>query len=497
MARGPITRLSALLWQARQHKPFGSDLAPNSLFGEILDWMLAPLLILWPVSIVATNHVANNIANQPYDQALADSVVAIMQLVSVEGKRMKIVLPPSSQKLLHTDEVDTLYHQVIRFDGSLAHGDAEIPPPTPEEQVAVGQVLFRDALIAGEPVRVAYSALSEAKGERYAWVQVAETRHKRELLASRIISGVLLPQFAIIPLAVILVYVGLSRGIAPLNMLQARIRRRRPTDLSPIPVERIPEEVQPLVLAFNEMMARLELNLQAQQRFIADAAHQMRTPLTGLKMQAELALSEPDPARMRAALTLIGESTDRAARLINQLLALARAEASHEKAHRVEPVDLNALARSAAQEWVERALARRIDLGFESDEGAHGPLMIEGVPLLLRELLSNLIDNAVKYTPEGGRVTVRTRGTEFAVLEVEDNGIGIAPEEREFIFERFYRSLGTDVDGSGLGLPIVAEIAELHRALIEVESAPGGGSLFRVGFARRGGAVSPVDLRPE
>jgi two-component system sensor histidine kinase TctE len=494
MASGPITRLGELLRKTRQEKPFGNDAAPNSLFGEILDWMLAPLLILWPVSIAATNHVANNIANQPYDQALAENVLAISEMVNNDGKRLKVVLPASAQKLLHTDEIDTQYHQVRQFDGTVAYGDPDIPLPTPEQPIVVGQVLFRDVLIGGESVRVAYSGLREAKGERMGWVQVAETRHKREQLASRIISGVLLPQFAIIPLAVILVYIGLTRGIRPLSLLQARIRRRRPTDLSQIPIERTPEEVQPLVLAFNEMMARLELNLQAQQRFIADAAHQMRTPLTGLKMQAELALSEPDPARMREALALIGESTDRAAHLINQLLVLARAEASHEKVHRVEPVDLNSLARSVTQEWFERALARKIDLGFETD---HWPLMIEGVPLLLRELLSNLIDNAVKYTPDGGRVTVRTRGTEFAVLEVEDSGIGIAPEERERIFERFYRTLGTDVDGSGLGLPIVAEIAELHRALIVVTSADGGGSLFRVSFARRGGVVSPVDLRPE
>jgi hypothetical protein len=164
-------------------------------------------------------------------------------------------------------------------------------------------------------------------------------------LSSSIISGVLLPQFAIIPLAVILVYMGLMRGIAPLRLLQERIHRRRPSDLSPIPVTGVPDEVRPLVVAFNQMMGRLEENLQAQQRFIAQAAHQMRTPLTGLKTQTEIALSETDPAQMRLALQLIAESTDRASHMINQLLILARAEASHEKLHQVVPLDLNALAR--------------------------------------------------------------------------------------------------------------------------------------------------------
>jgi two-component system sensor histidine kinase TctE len=470
------------------------DEAPNSLFGEILDWMLAPLLLLWPVFIVATNHVANHIADQPYDQALAENAIVISQLVSYDGERIRIALPSPVKRALIGGEIDTTYYQVVQFDGTVVEGDVDIPPVEVVPPVTVGQMLFRDVLIGGNSVRVAYTAFAIDKNGRPAWVQVAETRQKRELLASRIISGVLLPQFAIIPLAVILVYVGLSRGIQPLSMLQSRIRRRRPTDLSPIPVERTPDELKPLVITLNEMMARLEVNLQAQQRFIADAAHQMRTPLTGLKMQTELALSEADPVRIRASLALIAKSTDHAAHLINQLLMLARAEASHEKVHQVEPVDLNALARSVTQEWVERALAKHLDFGFECD---HRPLMIEGVPLLLRELLSNLIDNALKYTPEGGRVTVRTRRTEFAVMEVEDNGVGIPPEERNRIFERFYRVLGTDTSGSGLGLPIVAEIAELHRALIEVNCVAEGGSRFCVTFPRRGGALSPLDLRSD
>jgi two-component system sensor histidine kinase TctE len=209
----------------------------------------------------------------------------------------------------------------------------------------------------------------------------------------------------------------------------------------------------------------------------------MRTPLTGLKTQTELALSETDPAQMRQALRLIAESTERASHMINQLLILARAEASHEKLHQVVPVDLDALAREVTTEWVMRALAKDIDLGYE-ESGAR--LAIDGVPLLLRELLTNLIDNAIKYTPRGGHVTVRVRARELAVIEVEDDGVGIAPDERDSVFERFYRVLGTGEEGSGLGLPIAAEIAELHRAKIDLaEGAEGRGCLFRVSFPRR------------
>jgi two-component system sensor histidine kinase TctE len=466
----------------RGPNPFLYSEYPNSLFGEILDWMLAPLLLLWPISIAATNHVASFIANQPYDQALADNVTAIIRLVTVEGGKVTVSLPASARTLLRADDVDTTYYQVVGPNSRLIHGDREIPWPLLPASIEARKVMFRDERIEAESVRIAYAFIPVRSGLPPVIVQVAETLKKREQLSSQIISGVLLPQFAIIPLAVILVYLGLTRGIGPLHRLRERIRRRRPTDLSPIPVHRVPDEVRPLVVAFNEMMGRLEENLQAQQRFIAQAAHQMRTPLTGLKTQTELALSETDPAQMRNALQLIAESTDRASHMINQLLILARAEASHEKVHRVVPLDLDELVRDVTGEWVVRAMAKRIDIGFEDSSAS---LLINGVPLLLRELLSNLVDNAIKYTPTDGHVTVRTHAGTQAVLEVEDDGIGIPAEERASIFERFYRVLGTDAEGSGLGLAIAAEIADLHQARIDLLTGGGGrGSLFRVTFPR-------------
>jgi len=466
----------------------------NSLFGEILDWMLAPLLLVWPISIAATHHIANDIANQPYDQALADRVSNIVSQLRITPEGVSVVLPTAAPRVpLTEDEGDRQFHQVIVAGGDLIAGDADMPLLPVGEPRVPGDVKLRDGLMAGERVRVAYQLLPAHWDARPLLIQVAETRGQREALASRIISGVLLPQFAIIPLAVILVYLGLSKGLAPLERLRDRIRARRPSDLSPIPIRGMPDEMRPVVVSFNEMMQRLEENLEAQQRFIADAAHQMRTPLTGLKMQAELALRETDPALMHAELERIAASTDRAAHLIHQLLSLARAEASHEKVHKAEQFDLDVLARAITRDWVERAMARGIDLGFE---GADSPLTVEGVPLLLREMLGNLLDNAIKYTPRGGHVTVRTRGGDFASLEVEDDGGGIPEAERERVFERFYRVLGSDADGSGLGLPIVQEIAELHSATVELGAGAGGrGSRVRVVFPRKGSDVMPYDLR--
>ena len=457
---------------------------PNSLFGEILDWMLAPLLFLWPISIIVTHNVADNIANQPYDLALADSVRALARLVTVEDGQVVVHFPAPPRALFRADQDDAVYYQVADAGGATITGDAVIPAAPVPASLIGEDVLLRDELIHGEEVRVAYRFLRPLpeQSEALVLVQVAETRNKRTDLASRVVTGVLLPQFAIIPLAVVLVWVGLSRGIAPLNRLQSLIRRRRPTDLSPVEPSTVPEEVRPLIIAYNDMMARLEENLQAQQRFIADAAHQMRTPLTGLTMQTDLAMHESDPEQLRESLTRIAESTDRAAHLINQLLSLARAEASFEKLYVVETVSLDAVVREVALELFPRAQAKQIDLGVESGEHE---LLVEGNPVLLREMVKNLVDNAVKYTPRGGSVTARTRFAGSPILEVEDTGPGIPDADRERVFERFYRVLGSGVDGSGLGLPIVREIAELHRATVTLDANPGGqGTLARVVFPR-------------
>lgn len=465
----------------------------NSLFGEILDWMLAPLLFLWPISIIVTHNVADNIANEPYDQAMAESVRTLARMVEFNGTQPEVRLPAPPRILFRADQEDTVYYQVADQKDRVISGDIEIPWTAPPVRLLPDEVHFRDEVIHGEEVRIAYLfARPEPDPTRPpVLVQIAETRNKRADLASQVVTGVLLPQFAIIPLAVVLVWVGLSRGISPLSRLQALIRRRRQTDLSPISTAGVPEELRPLIVAFNEMMSRLEENLQAQQRFIADAAHQMRTPLTGLRMQTELALDETDPELLHDSLTRIARSTERASHLINQLLTLARAESSSEKIYAVEQVDLEMLVREVALDLFPRAQARRIDLGVE-DTG--WPLLVDGNPVLLNEMIMNLVDNAIKYTPEGGSVTIRTQATDFAILEVEDTGIGIPEEDQERVFERFYRVLGSDADGSGLGLPIVREIADMHRASVTLKPNPAGsGSIAQVVFPRSYARRQPLD----
>ncbi|MFC0253808.1 sensor histidine kinase [Massilia consociata] len=478
----------------------------HSLFGEILDWMLAPLLLLWPMSIAITYLVAKSIANQPFDDALEDRVTVLSQQIRTVSGQPVVQLPGSARDILRADDVDSVYFQISGPDGGHLDGDRDLPRPRDadaagtDERARSGAVAFRNDSIHGTPVRVAYSYVNldpvpergpaaggaTATAPGLALVQVAETLDKRAHLANEIIKGVILPQFIILPVILALVWFALSRGLSPLAELQQRIRARPQDDLSPIDPRQVPEEISPLVGSFNDMLERLAQTVEMQKRFIADAAHQMKTPLAGMRMQSELALRQVDPDEIHRSLEQLAKSSESATRLVNQLLALARAENQPHAGLAFEEIDLAQLARATVQDWVQASFTHRIDLGFEPQDE---PLVIAGNALMLRELLSNLIDNALRYTPQGGSVTVRVRRDgEHALLEVEDTGPGIAPSERVHVFERFYRILGTNVQGSGLGLAIVREIAQQHGAEIDIFNNPRShaskypGSLFRLTF---------------
>lgn len=456
----------------------------RSLFGEILDWMLAPLLFVWPLSIAFTHYFANNVANFPYDQSLRELVGTLSRQVQLVDGKPVVSLHASTRAMLRADELDSVYFHVLTQDRKLLAGDQDLPIPALAGVAGVlpGEVYFRDMEYKGQDIRVAYSYIAEPQApvEQWVLVEVAETTEKRTQLANRIVASVILPQFIIIPLAVMLVWFGLSRGLRPLTRLRNTIEDRDPGDLSPIATRRVPEELEPLVEAFNEMLERMKRNVEAQQRFVADAAHQMRTPLTGLKTQAQFAVRETDPAALRHALRQIATGVDRAGRLVNQLLTLARTEGSEIAQQKHEPTDLAQLAREVVEDWVIIALEKRIDLGYEAEGGA----MISGNAFLLRELLKNLIDNAIRYTPAGGHVTCRILDDGSSILlEVEDDGIGITEEQAELVFERFYRVDDATTEGSGLGLAIVQEIASQHGARARLRPNPRGkGALAQVVF---------------
>ncbi|MBK6005743.1 sensor histidine kinase N-terminal domain-containing protein [Ramlibacter ginsenosidimutans] len=452
----------------------------RSLFGEILDWMLTPLLLLWPVSLALTWLVAQSIAGKPFDRALEYNVQALAQLVTVQAQRPSFNLPQPAREILRADEADQVYFQVLGSQGELLSGERDLPPPPDDERPAPGETRLRDAEMRGVDVRVAATWV-QVPGAAPVLVQVAETREKRSVLATEIIKGVMLPQLVILPLAVLLVWLALVRGIKPLSELEERIRARKPDDLSPLDDRVVPLEVAPLVSSVNDLLTRLKSSIATQKRFLADAAHQLKTPLAGLRMQADLAQREQvDAEQLKQSLKLIGRSSMRATHTVNQLLALARAENSS-KAMVRQPCDLAALAIEAVRDTVPRAMEKKIDLGYDGVQPRTPGVTLQGNPTLLKELIRNLLDNAVNYTPSSpdhpGVVTARVLADPAGhalLLEVEDTGPGIPEGERELVFQPFYRALGTNVDGSGLGLPIVLEIARQHHATIAIQDARPG-----------------------
>src|SRR5450830_1562076 len=290
----------------------------RSLFGEILDWMLAP------------------------------------QVSEVNGKTVAR-LPVSARDLLRADDIDNIYFQITSPRGEFVEGDRDMPlPPTDDDKLSIGTVMFRNDILHGNDVRIAYTQVdlrrtseqraASSKEPRLATVQVGETLEKRAQLANEIIKGVILPQFVILPVALALVWFALSRGLSPLSELQQRIRARRPDDLSPIDSGQVPEEISPLVRSLNDMLARLSQTIALQKRFIADAAHQMKTPLAGMRMQSELALRQTDQADIHRSLEQLAKSSESATRLVNQLLSLARAENQTPETSPFQPLELSELA---------------------------------------------------------------------------------------------------------------------------------------------------------
>ena len=460
----------------------------RSLFGEILDWMLTPLLLLWPISLALTWLVAQGIAGKPFDRALEYNVQALSQLLVVsQPHQTQFNLPLPAREFMRADDSDQVYYQVLGGRGEFLSGEHDFPAPPTTEKPAEGPAHLRDDEMRGLAVRVAYLWVTlDLPGSPLALVQVAETREKRSVLAAEIIKGVMLPQFVILPLAVLLVWLALARGIQPLKRLEERIRARTSEDLSPLDEKAVPLEVAPLVSSVNELLNRLKDSISTQKRFLADAAHQLKTPLAGLRMQADLAQREgTNTTELKRSLQQIGRSSVRATHTVNQLLALARAE-NGSVSLSLQLCDLARLTMDVVRDSVPRALEKRIDLGYDGAQPGNPGVQLNGNLTLIKELVRNLVDNAINYTPSGGIITARVladtahplgpispigRANPSVLLQVEDNGPGIPEAERVLVFQPFYRALGTEADGSGLGLSIVQEIARQHGAEVTLKDA--------------------------
>jgi two-component system sensor histidine kinase TctE len=436
----------------------------TSIRVRLLSWLAGPVILVNLGAAALTYQLAWKPAQLAFDQSLTDTARALA--AGFAGTAGPAALAPAAS----SDGVDVTWYAVRGAHGRLLAGVPDAPLP----DQAAGVL---DARMRGEPVRV---AVVQAQGRDGAVrVAVARTVRARARLRDALVRTMVSLQ-AVVSIALAgLVWFSVSNGLAPLARLRAGMDRRDSAELEPLDEHGLPDELAPVVVAFNELLGRAAAGARAQQEFQANIAHQLRTPLAGLRLQLEwLAEHHKDDAATRASVELMLKANERLIRDTNQLLALVRAEPSHFERARLEPLDLAALVAEAVQAFVGQAAQRGIDLGFALE-----PATIRGDRYLLRDLLDNLVDNALRYSPAGASVTVRagTAGGQPA-LAVEDTGPGIPPEQRARVFQRFVR-LHEGATGSGLGLAIVRDIALVHGANVELGSGPDGrGAVFTVRF---------------
>jgi len=465
-------------------RALATDHGRTSLLREVMDWMLAPLIIAWPVSMVLSYFIAMGVAERVFDRGLEAKVRSLAENLVFNTATDNVLLNVDLQALLADDDAAAHEMRVDNVNGTFI-GSSNLLRAKPELPVVASQrrISFSDQIIDGSRVRVAALSMIPANGESPVVVQLSELVTRRESLASDMLLSLLPLQLLSIPLAAALALLGLRQGIKPLNKLSNDLVARNQNDFTPLDVQRAPLELMPLVVGFNELLARVESENIRQQRFIDNAAHQLRTPLAGLLLTRELALRSQDDADRKRALELIYQATRRSAHTIDQLLTLTRAE--HSGSESFEDVHLNDLILRVVEDRLPDAAAKSIDLGVDCREMK---ATTTGNPLLLGEMLTNLLDNAIRHTPPGGAVTVGIEGRESRwVLFVEDNGKGIPAADQSRIWERFFRGTPTDASdkpspsGTGLGLAIVKEIADLHHAPVALVARPGrSGARFEV-----------------
>ena len=450
---------------------------------KLLTWLLLPMFALWLLSAAVMHYLALKFVNYAYDYSLLDSAHDLDGHIANVGGKVSLNLPAAALEMFLSDELDEIYYNVVDRDGKVVAGDPDLPML--ELTGSPGISSLRDGTFRGKKVRIASLSFLPPglPPDKSVLIQVAETLNKRNTLAGKVMTAMVLSQFLMIMLAALIVWIGIGKGLAPLARLHREIAARSHRDLSPIEETNTPQEVRPIIHEINNLMERLRKALEAQRRFIADAAHQLRTPLSGLKTQTSLALRQSDPASLQHSLDQLNTSTDRTIRLVNQMLVLAQVEPGSDKMLDLKPLDLGELVKETTKEWVSPALKKDIDLGYE---GPDTSVIINGDMMRIKMIIDNLIDNAVRYSPNGSSVTTRIKEVEGSViLTVEDNGPGIPPAERDSVFQRFYRISDNPIAGSGLGLSIVNEIAMAQGASVSLEDPEGHqGIAVKVSFPR-------------
>jgi two-component system, OmpR family, sensor histidine kinase TctE len=444
----------------------------SSISRQLILWLAIPLMLV--ALCGALVHYFNNVAPGVIgsDRRLKEAAIALMAHVSI--KQGQVALDPDPNRKPPLPRPDLIRYALRDAQGRLLAGDPQLPvvamSSETSQQFALTQIDRRS-------LRTLTTRFDTPAG--VITITVADTSGTSEPEARLGFMSTLLWDFVQLDLTLVLVWVGIQLGLRPIRRLRDEIARRSPLDLRPIVESSVPREIAPLVITLNRLFGMLRTSVQSQQQFIANTAHQLRTPITGMQAQLGLLIAEPAAQAVKARLMTLQEGVKQLAHSANQLLTLARADSSANLSAKNQAVDLQAIVGEVVAKFFDRALQSNIDLGVD----AHS-VSVFADPSLLDDLLSNLVDNALKYTPAGGSVTVsagRNNGRPY--LAVEDTGTGIPEPERPRVRQRFYRMPNSPGHGSGLGLAIVDEIARLYDATLTLGSgANGAGTRILIQF---------------
>ncbi len=445
-----------------------SPIRPMSLRRSLMLRLGLLVLVFSGLSSVVVYRLALNFSNEAYDEWLLDSARSLSFLVQSKPDHLTLDLPSSTLQALVWDAHDVVLFRIDSARSGLIGGQGSLPPLPPSDT----DVVYSDVQAQRQSMRAVSIVRRDIVPGDQITITVAETLNKRHRLASRLLGTVMALSALLALLTVVLVRDAVTRGLKPLLTLSAAVQARADGDLTQLPDQSVSAELRTFTHAINGLLSKLDAAVKLQRRFMADAAHQLRTPLAALKMELEHAVREPDPAKHVRALTLLHSGMDRMSRLTGQLLTLARAEPGALSSVNFKRLDLHALCHDVGRRFIDLGMHLQADFVLEGQAGT----WVMGDRFLLEEAVGNLIENALKYAGANACITLstQTQGLQ-AMLVVQDNGPGLPAHELPRLGERFHRPSGSAPGGSGLGLAIVREIAHTHGGQMRLSLPESGG----------------------
>lgn len=457
---------------------------PRSIRTHLLFWQVISLLILSFASFPLSYWLAGRLSRQIYDEQLLNSADSVAARIENDREQINVDLPISARELLRHQDKDNFYYQVLNSNNKLIECDEYIPLPV--KRAEDRKPIFYESSIDGNRVQVLEVRSphpTDSKG--FLYIEVAETLHTRQAFARQILLVLIATQFIFTAFSVLVIWLSIGRGLLPLKILERRLANRGITDLKPLPLSDTPSEALSLVETINRLLEQLNEHIQVQARFAGNVAHQLRTPLSGVKTYVDIALRNSPEPKVHEILEQINHGVCRLISVIEKMLILARSEPNLVASQVNSIIDLNGIVFQVVSEIRTYAEGKQVELLFSSHPDQ---AKIVGDASSLHELIRNVLENAIIYSPLNSKIELSTTINGVVSLIVEDNGPGIAASERELVFEPFYRSSLNKSPGSGLGLAIVRDIAKAHQATVVIEDrAQASGAKVTVTFPSTNG----------